>query len=252
MFKDVTYIDATSSTMDEAASLIRSKQLTELHGTVIVADRQSQGRGRHGRRWLSSAVGDLMVSFVLTPRTGLVASIPILGALATSKSVDELGIVESRIKWPNDVLVDGRKVAGVIAESVIQGADTAVVLGIGVNLVFAADAADDFPVPVDNLSRLAGSTIARDTALEVLCRSLSEGYEKLDKGLDINGEWKSRLETLGHRVVVRFKSDGLGENADELLGVAEDVDELGRLMLRQGDGHLVAVSAGDVSLRNVP
>ena len=252
MFNDVIHFDATSSTMDEAASLIRSKPLDSLHGTVIVADRQSLGRGRHGRRWLSSAVGDLMVSFVLTPRKGLVASIPILGGLATSKSVDELGKVESRIKWPNDVLVDGRKVAGVIAESVIQGAGTAVVLGIGVNLVFVADAGDDFPVPVDNLSRLAGSTITRDTALEVLCSCLSEGYEKLDKGMDIHGEWKSRLETLGHKVVVRFKSGVGDENGNELRGVAEDVDELGRLLLRQEDGHLVAVSAGDVSLRNVP
>lgn len=251
MFDNVIRLGAASSTMDEAAALIRLNAPIDLHGTAIVADRQTHGRGRHGRRWLSSPVGDLLVSFVLSPRKALVASIPILGGLAASMTVDELAEVDSRIKWPNDVLVDERKVAGVIAESMIKGGESAVVLGIGINLVFKADAGDDLTVPVDNLSRLAGHPISRDSALATLSRFLSEGYAKLDKGVDVHAEWKSRLETLGRGVIVSVKSDARGENGNKLRGVAEDVDELGRLIVRQDDGHLVAVSAGDVSLRHM-
>ena len=238
--------------MDEAASLIRSRPSSDLHGTVIVADHQSSGRGRHGRRWNSSATSDLLVSFVLSPRPGLVASIPILGGLAASHAVDELAGVVSRIKWPNDVLVDGCKVAGVIAESVIQGGETSVVLGIGINLVYDAGSAqdDDLLLPADNLSRLAGTRIHRDSALEVLCRFLTEGYERLDKGMDIIEGWKSRLVTLGSSVVVITQSDVDGGLGTELRGIAADVDELGRLIVRQDDGHQVAVSAGEVSLRS--
>lgn len=238
--------------MDEAAYLIGSRPPSELHGTVIVADRQSSGRGRHGRRWHSSATGDLLVSFVFSPRPGLVASIPILGGLAASRAVDNLAGVASRIKWPNDVLVDGRKVAGVIAESVIQGDKTAVVLGVGMNLVYDAELDQDngLLMPADNLSRLAGAMIYRDSALEVLCRFLTEGYERLDKGMDIIEEWKSRLVTLGSSVVVITHSDVEGERGNELSGTAVDVDELGRLIVQQDGGHQVAVSAGEVSIRS--
>ena len=248
MFKEVIRLGTTTSTMDEAADLIRSNSPKASHGTVVVADQQTLGKGRHGRQWLSDRVGDLLVSFILRPRRALVGSMPILGGLAASLAVDQLTGVESRIKWPNDVLIQGRKVSGVIAESLVQGGETVVVLGIGINLVFEPMPDSQLRVPSANLNEFAAEPIGRDAALDVLCQHVKAGYELLGRGESIIPDWRERLETLGRSVVVTFKSDATAESKHVIRGIAEDVDELGRLMLRGEDGHLVSVAAGEVTV----
>ena len=248
MFKEVIRFGTTTSTMDEAANLIRSNSAEAPHGTVIVADRQTLGKGRHGRQWLSARAGDLLVSYILRPRKALVGSMPILGGLAASRAVDQLADVESRIKWPNDVLIHGRKVSGVIAESVIQGGETAVVLGIGVNLVFEPSPDSRLRVPSANLNEFAKKTVTRDVALDELCQQVKAGFEALERGESIVPEWKARLETLGRSVVVTFKSGPESDGEHAVRGIAEDVDDQGRLMLRGDDGHLVSVAAGEVTI----
>lgn len=248
MFENVIRLESTTSTMDVASDLLSRTPPAVAHGTAIVTDHQTHGRGRHGRRWHSEPGRDLLVSYVLNPRASILGMMPILAGLGAAKSVDDIAAAESRIKWPNDVLVNGKKVCGVIVESVSQGRDTAVVLGVGMNLTFEPSDAQDVRVPSDNLSRIANRLISRDEAFEVLSTHIKALYETLDSGVAIIDEWKARLSTIGQAVTVAYPEAHAGSCRDNVNGVAVDVDELGRLIIRTGAGHLEPVAAGEVTI----
>ena len=251
IFNNVIRLESTTSTMDVAVDLLRHEGPTLTHGTAILADSQTHGRGRHGRRWHSVRSGDLLVSYVLSPRSSVLGTMPILAGLAAAEAVDALAGVESQIKWPNDVLVGGKKVCGVIAESVSQGRETAVVLGIGMNLAFEPTATLDIRVPADNLNRIADRRIYRDDAFRVLTARVEVLYEVVDSGGSIVEEWKQRLSTIGHPVTVESVNTRADTDRDTVKGVAVDVDELGRLIIRTEGGHLEAVAAGEVTMLGV-
>ena len=248
MFENVIRLESTTSTMDVAADLLRRTPPADAHGTAIIADRQTSGRGRHGKRWHSEAGRDLLVSYVLSPRPSMLGMMPILAGLAAAQSVDELAAVESRIKWPNDVLVDGKKVCGVIVESVAQGRETAAVLGIGMNLAYQPMESQDLRTPADNLNRIAGRTVSRDEAFRVLSTRVMALYETLDSGVGIIDEWKQRISTIGQSVTVAFADSHSDSVRDTVSGLAVDVDDLGRLVIRTACGHLEAVAAGEVTV----
>ena len=251
IFNNVIRLESTTSTMDVAVDLLRHEGTAVAHGTAILADSQTHGRGRHGRRWHSVRSGDLLVSYVLSPRSAIVGTMPILAGLAAAEAVDALTGVESQIKWPNDVLVGGKKVCGVIAESVSQGRETAVVLGIGMNLAFEPTETLDIRVPADNLSRIADRRISRDEAFRELTARVEVLYEAVDSGGSIIEEWKQRLSTIGHPVAVESVKTRAGTDGDAVRGIAVDVDELGRLLIRTEGGHLEAVAAGEVTMLGV-
>ncbi len=251
IFNNVIRLESTTSTMDVAVDLLRHEGTAVAHGTAILADSQTHGRGRHGRRWHSVRSGDLLVSYLLSPRSAIVGTMPILAGLAAAEAVDALTGVESQIKWPNDVLVGGKKVCGVIAESVSQGRETAVVLGIGMNLAFEPTETLDVRVPADNLNRIADRSISRDEAFRVLTARIEVLYEAVDSGGSIIEEWKQRLSTIGHPVAVESVKTLAGTDGDAVRGIAVDVDELGRLIVRTEGGHLEAVAAGEVTMLGV-
>ena len=251
IFNNVIRLESTTSTMDVAFDLLRHEGNAVAHGTAILADSQTHGRGRHGRRWHSVRSGDLLVSYVLSPRSAIVGTMPILAGLAAAEAVDALTGVESQIKWPNDVLVGGKKVCGVIAESVSQGRETAVVLGIGMNLAFEPTEELDIRVPADNLNRIADRRISRDEAFRALTARVEVLYEAVDSGGSIIEEWKQRLSTIGHPVAVESVKTLAGTDGDAVRGIAVDVDELGRLLIRTEGGHLEAVAAGEVTMLGV-
>jgi len=248
IFNNVIRLESTTSTMDVAVDLLRRNGPARVHGTAILADSQTHGRGRHGRRWHSERRGDLLVSYVLSPRVSVLGMMPILAGLAASQAVDTLAAAESRIKWPNDVLVGGKKVCGIIAESVAQGRETAVVLGVGMNLVFEPSEAMELRVLVDNLNRIADRKISRDDAFRVLTARIEALYEALESGGGIIDDWKRRLSTIGQPVTVASADTGAESDRFTVTGIAVDVDELGRLIIRTGDGHLESVAAGEVTV----
>ncbi len=220
------------------------------HGTLVVAARQSAGKGRSGRQWLS-AEGGLYLSLLLRPELPA-EKLPRLTLLAGAAVVDALLAAGAPVyaKWPNDVLLghasEGplgpyRKVCGVLAEGVIgsRGIEGAV-LGIGLNLVRPAAG---FP---DELSLVAGAlsdeglALSRDDALEKLLHSLARRLADPNDdaafaaALDV---LRQRSATLGRRVEARD---------DDVRGVAEDLAPDGALLVRTGDGELARVLAGDV------
>lgn len=235
-------MDATGSTN---ADLLAEAAGGAPHGSVLVADSQTAGRGRLGRSWLTPPGSALAVSVLLRPAVdaaGRLGWLPLLTGLAVLDGLDALASgVAASVKWPNDVLLrtagGERKVAGVLVQAVAGSAPgTAVVVGIGVNVTTPADA-----LPETATSLLAaGAEVDRERLLEVLLDRLRARYARWVDGEVPQDELRARCSTLGRDVVV-------GRPGGELAGRAVDVDGTGRLVVRGSDGTEVAVDAGDVT-----
>jgi BirA family transcriptional regulator, biotin operon repressor / biotin---[acetyl-CoA-carboxylase] ligase len=207
--------------------------------TGVVADSQAAGRGRRGRVWQDEPGASLLVSILLRPRLSP-ANLPTLSltaAVAVAEAVAQTAGLAAKLKWPNDVLVDGRKLAGILLETRLEPAGAAIVaLGIGVNLAQRA-----FPLELAERAtsvRLAsGREVDRDTLLGAL-------LERLD-------HWRGRLETEGFEPVrARWRelADTLGRpvSVDGIQGTAVDLDADGALIVADADGRRKRVVAGDV------
>ncbi|MBM3957425.1 MAG: biotin--[acetyl-CoA-carboxylase] ligase, partial [Gemmatimonadetes bacterium] len=147
------------STMDEVRAAARAG---EPEGLVILAGRQSAGRGRHGRRWLDAPGRDLLASVLLRPDERIAGGLLMMAALAAARTVDALTGARSTIKWPNDVRVGGRKVCGVLAESEAGPDGIAVVLGIGLNV--NSDPSGRPDLAATSLRLVAGREVPLDEA----------------------------------------------------------------------------------------
>jgi len=204
--------------------------------TVVVADHQTAGRGRFGRRWLDEAGASLLVSILLRPRLEP-SRLPLLSyaaAVAVAEALEAAAGLAGRLKWPNDVLVDGRKIAGILLESRI-GQAPAVVVGIGVNVAQRA-------FPPDLAPRVTSVALAggRSTDREALLAALLESFDA----------WRGRLEGEGFAAVRErwlALSDTLGRpvRVDGRVGIAVDLDAEGALVLRDG-ATLHRVIAGEM------
>jgi BirA family biotin operon repressor/biotin-[acetyl-CoA-carboxylase] ligase len=209
-------------------------------GLVVVAEHQTEGRGRLDRTWVTPARSALTFSVLLRP-TALLQTwpwLPLLTGYAVDKALKALGY-EASVKWPNDVLLDGRKVAGILVERVETSSGPAAVVGVGLNVGMSAD---ELPVAEATSLAVAGPDAVpdrTDVLVDVLA-SLWESYAAWQEGGDLAGmrlaeSYVAACSTIGQEVRVDLPSGEL------LTGTATGVDPSGRLLV---DG--TAVSAGDV------
>ncbi len=213
------------------------------HGEVIVTEHQTAGKGRRGRAWSSPAGKSLAMSVILRPEIAPARApeLTLVAAVALAQTLRDSG-VEAKIKWPNDVQIGGKKVAGILTE---LSADVErvhfVVLGIGVNL--NAETAD-FPPEVAEIATsvqvVRRSPVHRALFTAALLGQLETWVDKwTDEGFEpVRAAWKELSSTLGEEVLVRADNR-------ELRGIAEDIDPSGALLLRVGD-KLERVLSGDV------
>ena len=235
----ILFFQELGSTMDEAA---RQADLGAEEGTVVIAETQTASRGRFGRTWVSQA-GNLYLSVALYPSLAALPYLSCLGGLAVVRAIQRTTRLQPRIKWPNDVLVGGAKVAGILAESVLQGGEVKhAILGIGINVGLDPHLIEELPTAATSLNVAAGTEVAREELLGRLLHEFDALYIQLKQGQNPLAEWKELLDTLGQRVTVL-------EDTRSYEGLAEDIDDLGNLLLRLDSGHLVTLTAGDVTLR---
>ena len=234
------YFQELTSTMDEAAKLAAAG--TE-EGTVVVAETQNAGRGRKGRSWVSQQ-GNLYLSVVFRPTLQTLPLVNILGGVATARAIRKVAGLEPRIKWPNDVLLNDKKVAGVLVESVVTGERVCyAVLGVGINVGLDATSVEGLAGQITSLSD-AGRPVPREDLLRQLLQDLDALYLQAVQGVSPLAEWRGLMETLGQRVKVDWRGE-------VHVGKAEDLDDIGNLQLRLDDGRLVSLTTGDVSLRDI-
>ena len=234
----VLYYPELTSTMDEAARL---GQEEAEEGAVVVAEKQSAGRGRQGRSWVSQP-GNLLVSVLFRPTLETLPFINIIGGIAAARSVRKVTGLDVKIKWPNDLLIVGRKAAGILAESAIVGNSVwYAVLGVGMNVSLDTKQIEEISPFAISVNSAAGKEVPREDLLRQFLMDLDSLYIALNNGESPMQEWQGMLETIGQRLVATWGDDTYH-------GVAEDTDELGNLILRQDDGPLLTLTAGDVTL----
>jgi BirA family biotin operon repressor/biotin-[acetyl-CoA-carboxylase] ligase len=243
-------VAVTGSTNADVTELARAGATD---GTAVVAAEQTAGRGRLGRSWQTPATSGVAVSVLLRPAAvpgDRWVWLPLLAGLAVADLAASLVAVPVAVKWPNDVLLAGGKVAGVLAERVAPGPDgtgAAAVVGVGVNVTPLPPLPPGEPplVAATSLAEHGSSATAEDVARGVL-RALRERYAAWlaaagDPAAGLQREYRDRCASLGRDVAVHLPGGGV------LAGRAVDVDGAGRLVvLPAGGGDPVALAAGDV------
>lgn len=238
--------ETVTSTNTEAADWAREGAP---EGSVVIAEYQSAGRGRHGRTWEAKKGQNLMFSVVLRPdldadRLGL---IPVAASVAVAEAVDAfVGPHRAALKWPNDVLLEGRKTCGMLLESSLSGqrGETTVVLGVGLN-VNQTDFPEALADTATSLHLTVGRAVPRPPLFARLLRRLEARYDAVQNGRDeaVRAAFHERLATLGERTTLRVPETG-----ETLTGVVRGVTETGALRLDMPDGPHT-VHAGDVTTR---
>jgi BirA family biotin operon repressor/biotin-[acetyl-CoA-carboxylase] ligase len=250
-----TALDVRAETGSTNADALEAARQGAPEGLVVVAESQVAGRGRRDRQWVAPPRAGLTLSVLLRPGAadpargfaaappGAIGWLPLLAGVALREAVTRVSRLDTTLKWPNDLLVDDRKTAGVLAE--VTG--DAVVIGIGLNV---STRADELPgttgVPATSL-QLAGAEAAdRDPLLKALLRGLERWYLGWrESGGDAEmcgllGEYRKGCSTVGRDVRVLLPGGG------ELVGEAVTVDHDGQLVIRTEDSATHQVSAGDV------
>ncbi|WP_412060464.1 biotin--[acetyl-CoA-carboxylase] ligase [Rubrivirga sp. IMCC45206] len=228
------HLASVPSTMDAAAGWMDAP-----HGAIVVAEAQTAGRGRHGRAWQAAPGANLLVTAILHSASASVGLIPLAAGLAVADAVGEWGI-DARLKWPNDVRVGGRKLAGVLAETTWSGAQARVLVGIGLNV-----AQTDFPpdLAATSMRLETGQPVARLAPLSPILARLAEALDRAEADpAGLLADVEARMESIGETVTVREPSSG-GALRGTVLGLAPD----GALRLATAAGER-AVYAGEVTL----
>ncbi len=214
-------------------------------GTVVVADRQSEGRGRRGRNWYSPAGEGLYVSVILRPRIPLreMSRLSLVVAAAVAETLEkELGL-DPRIKWPNDILINGRKVAGILTEAVadMDGIDY-MVTGIGINIKNRVeDFPDEFRAPATSIQQEYGQPCSRIMLLQGLLYYLENYYEQV-----VGGDFSAVLDKVRNLSSVIGQEVRVDDIGGVLVGKAIDIDHNGFLCVLDPNGVTHTVMSGEI------
>jgi BirA family transcriptional regulator, biotin operon repressor / biotin---[acetyl-CoA-carboxylase] ligase len=237
MWREIRVVEETASTNADVRAAAESGAA---EGVVVLAERQTGGRGRLDRQWESPARAGVLLSMLLRPTVAAarLPLLPLLTGVAVAEAVRAIAELPAMVKWPNDVLVDGRKLGGILVE---RTADGAVVVGVGVNV---STRPDELPVPTATSVQIAGGAPDRESLAKEILRAFERRYAAF---IDTGGAPESVLpayrevcETIGSEIVVQLPD---GESAH---GTAVRVDDGGMLVVRDGNGIERAWSAGDV------
>jgi BirA family biotin operon repressor/biotin-[acetyl-CoA-carboxylase] ligase len=232
--------DSVTSTMDVAR---REAENGALEGTVVVAECQTDARGRFGRQWISAEGGSLSLSVVLYPSIGKLQRLSIATSVAVLRSIHRVTGLSPTLKWPNDVRLSGKKTCGILVEAVIRGeVDGFAIVGVGINVNIQLTLYPAISSIATSLSHELGVTVSREDLLVAFLEELGGIYSHPLPWTNVQREWVDALDTLGKQVKVLW-----GESVEE--GFAEGVDSEGNLLLRRNDGTKVALPGGEVTLQ---
>jgi BirA family biotin operon repressor/biotin-[acetyl-CoA-carboxylase] ligase len=239
------YRPYTESTQDDARHML--ERWRQPNGTIIMAETQSAGRGRSGRRWVSPADVNLYFTLSLYPVEDP-RPLAYVTPLAIAEAIEEVaaakgGSLRPHLKWPNDVLLNGRKVAGELIEtSRTEAGDTVAFVGAGINVNFDPDGHPEIADIATSMKDELGFEVPREEVLAAFCNHFEALWEAAKAGSDAPFlAWKARLITLGADVTAH----GAGA---KITGRAVDVRRDGALIIETVDGRRITVEAGDVSL----
>lgn len=237
----VIYYPKINSTMEEAR---REALWGTPAGTVVIAGEQTEGRGRLQHTWISPQ-GSLALSVILRPNIVYLPYIIMLASLAVVRSIETITGLKPEIKWPNDILIRGKKVCGILIQNDIHKSSLKfTIIGIGINLNIHIKTFPEIDSTATSLLDELGDTVSPVEMTRQLMIEMERIYLLLPDSKIIFEQWKNRLVTLGQYVQVTQENNFL-------YGYAESVDRDGSLVLQTEDGQLLRIVTGDVSIRDV-
>ena len=243
---DIYYYEETGSTNIDAKRLAEEGAA---HGAVVVADKQNAGRGRRGRTWQSPAGKDIYFTILLRPdfEPDKAAGLTLVMALSVAQAVEAVCELKAGIKWPNDVVVNGKKICGILTEMNVETDYIQyVVIGVGINVNL-----DEMPEEIEKMATSllleSGKETARAGLLQEVLKRFEDNYGKYLENLDLDKilkEYNDHLVNLDMQVKVL---DPKGEYE----GIARGINAFGELLVERTDGEIVKVYAGEVSVRGL-
>ncbi len=233
------HLDETSSTNDRGRELALGGAP---HGTVVVAERQTAGRGRQGRTWTAPPGRALTLSVLARIEPARMGLLPPAVALAVCEACEETAAVECMVKWPNDVWIDGRKAAGILIEARPQ--EGWAILGIGLNVDTAQE---DFPAELretaTSLRIATGAAVDRSAALAAICKRLADWLDALRRPARVIDAFRMRDALYGRRITWT-------RAARRMSGEARGIDDAGALVVFTDPETAVHLDAGEVHLEH--
>jgi BirA family biotin operon repressor/biotin-[acetyl-CoA-carboxylase] ligase len=242
--RDIRVFEQTTSTNDIVEKLARDGVK---EGVVVFAESQTKGRGRLGRKWISPARKGLWFSILLRPdlRPQETTQLTVASATALRRAIQTETGLKPEIKWPNDILIGGKKVAGILTELNAELDKVRyVILGIGIDVNLDAN---EFPAELKktatSLKIETGEAVSRAELAKAILRELDKDYSRVCGHFfaDVAEEWEENCVTIGKNVTVQ-----IGDR--KIRGRAESLDDDGALLLRTEHGHLERIIGGDVTL----
>ncbi len=241
----VCFYETTDSTNEQAKL---EAQNGGVHGTLVVADRQTAGRGRRGRSWESPANGNIYFSLVLRPELAADKAhmLTLVMANSVARAIRRVTGVDCRIKWPNDIVADGRKVCGILTEMNFESDGSyCVIVGVGINVGL-----QEFPAELldkaASLQEFGGVFISRAQLLAEVIKDFSEDYDVFMTKESLKGLLDSYQQLLINKDVPVRVLDPKGEYE----GIARGITETGELLV-ETDAGVEQVYAGEVSVRGI-
>jgi BirA family transcriptional regulator, biotin operon repressor / biotin---[acetyl-CoA-carboxylase] ligase len=231
----VVHLDVTASTNDRARELAAGGAP---HGTVVLAEEQTAGRGRQGRSWSAARGRSLTLSIVVRLGAAALDLLPLSAAVAVCDACEAVAPVRCAVKWPNDVWIDGRKVAGILIEARPQ--EGWATLGIGLNVDTTADELDaEIRETATSLRIASGSPVDRELVLEALLERLAARLAT---------EREALLAAYRERDALHGRQIAWTVGDETLEGKAQGVDDQGNLVVFTTDGERHTLAAGEVHL----
>jgi len=243
--RDIRVFEETTSTNDIVEKLARDRVK---EGVVVFAESQSKGRGRLGRKWVSPARKGLWFSVLLRPELPPqhATRLTVASATALRRAIQNETGLQAEIKWPNDILVNGKKVAGILTEMNTEPDRVKyIILGIGVDVnLNPGDFPPDLRRVASSLRAELGKPLVRADLAVAILKELDADYARIntEEFPALADEWEAHGTTIGQTVVIR-----IGDR--EVLGRAESLGEDGAMLVRTEHGHLERVVSGDVTLK---
>ncbi|MBF16353.1 MAG: biotin--[acetyl-CoA-carboxylase] ligase [Chloroflexi bacterium] len=240
--KEVFFVDTTDSTMTLAWDYIDTEKSG---GALIFTDYQTQGKGRYNRKWISQPKKDLLLSLTFKPPTNILNQLLMIASLSVYDLLISLDL-RPQIKWPNDVLVNGKKIAGTIAESrIISQKFSYAVIGIGVNVNLLVDESSPIINTYTSIYKEKKVEYDRYELLKILLLNLDDYYSYILSGKNIIPKWKDKIMNIGKNIKISFTNK---ETANYISGKAIDIDDEGMIVILDENMKEWHVSSGEVTV----
>lgn len=241
--REILFFETVSSTNTVALEL--AEKATE--GTVVLADSQDKGRGRHGRIWISPSGVNIYMSIILRPQIRPKDSslITIMSAVACAEAMRNVTGVKITTKWPNDLMINNKKVGGILTELKTQKQKiTSAIVGIGINVnTDVREFPEDMEQTATSLKNEAGIVYSREPIVAAILNEMDRWYKTLttlEKEALLQA-WKNLTSTLGRKVVIITPNE-------TITGTAEALDNEGMLIVRLPSGKIQRINSGDLKI----